>query len=53
MSELFEALLIAAARKAREDAYAKHGPFMPSVDFHMVELCNQLITDAGYYELLS
>lgn len=52
MSELLEALLLAAVLKARADANEKHGPFMPPEAFLMVERCNQLLTDAGYYELL-
>jgi hypothetical protein len=42
-------LLAGAAIKARQDAYNKHGAFMPREAFVTVELCDQFLHQVGYH----
>jgi hypothetical protein len=42
-------LIASAAIKVRQDLYVKHGVFMPAEAFTTVELCDQLLVEAGFH----
>ncbi len=47
--EVFELLLIGAIIKIRHDCYEKHGVFMPSEQFILVELCDKVLHTTQFH----